>query len=76
MLKRDEIADPTSCWNKAKDDDIVFILLQGDDASPETIRFWVNKRIELGKNKPGDRKMVTALQAADAIEAMQATKAV
>lgn len=72
MLKHEEMSDPTSCLNKAADDEIIFVVLEQDDAAPDTIRFWVNKRIELGKNKPSDRKMTSALELADLIEQRKA----
>lgn len=68
MRKRDELADPNSCLNKAKQDEWIFVLLGRDEEAPETVRYWVGRRIMKGKNKPGDPKMVEALQWADRIE--------
>ena len=41
MKKTDELADPTSCLNKARDDERLFVLLARDPAAPVTIRAWV-----------------------------------
>ncbi len=72
MRKRDELTDPKSCMSRARDDEYTFVLLERDDATPDTIRFWINKRIELGKNKPGDAQLVEAEEAAKAIETKKA----
>lgn len=69
MKKRDEIADPNSCFNKARDDEIVFVLLARDEATADTIRYWANKRVKLGKNRFTDEQIVKARKTADVIEA-------
>lgn len=61
MLKRDELALPDSCLNKARDDELVFVLLERDQAAPAAIRAWIARRIELGKERPGDPKLESAL---------------
>jgi len=71
MIKRDELSDPTSCLNKARDDEWLFVVLDRDDAFPGTVRFWVGERIRLGLNKSGDDKMLDALRQADLVEALQ-----
>lgn len=68
MRKKHEIARSDSCWNKATDDEILFVLLERDAAAPETIRFWARKRIELGLNKPDDIQIRNAMQTAMMIE--------
>jgi hypothetical protein len=68
MRKRDELTDPNSCLNRARDDEIVFVLLARDDATPGTIRDWVARRIRMGKNRPDDAQMTEALEAARRIE--------
>ena len=65
MLKRDEATTPSSCWSKARDDERVFVLLARDAAAPETLRFWANLRVELGKNQPDDLQIVAAREDAD-----------
>lgn len=71
MLKCDEMQNPGSCWNRAGFRERVFVLVGRDLAMPETIRFWVQKRIEKGKNVAGDKQIDEALQLADQIEAEQ-----
>ncbi len=40
MLKRDEIATPTSCLNKAADDEPVFVLRAKDPLAARVVRHW------------------------------------
>lgn len=68
MIKRDEATNNDSCWNKARDDERIFVLLARDPAAPETLRFWANRRVELGKNQPGDPQIVEALDCANRME--------
>lgn len=60
MRKRDELADPNSCLNKAGDDEMLFVLRGRDDAYAGTVRFWQRERVKLGLNRPGDAKLVSA----------------
>jgi hypothetical protein len=60
MIKRQELIDPGSCLNKARDDERIFVLLARDAAAPVAIRAWVKERIALGKNKPDDPQIVEA----------------
>lgn len=68
MLKRDELADPNSCWNRAKEDEIVFVLLGRDVAFPRTLREWVAERIAKGKNRFSDSQIRSALNTAELAE--------
>ena len=68
MRKRMELVDPRSCMSRAADDEWTFVLLGRDAAAPQTIRFWVDERIRLGKNKISDAQMQEALTSADAME--------
>lgn len=61
MLKRYERDNPDSCWNKAGDDEIVFVLLERDPSMFRTLRFWVKDRCDNGLNKYGDPKILDAL---------------
>lgn len=70
MLKHKEAADPRSCWNKARPDELVFVLLERDVDAPDTIRDWVRRRIKRGKNKPDDAQMTEALECARLMEIM------
>ncbi|MFL6310622.1 MAG: hypothetical protein ACJ71W_00825 [Terriglobales bacterium] len=71
MLKRDELSDPNSCFNRAADDELVFVLLERDVASPHAIREWGLERVLLGKNHPDDAQIVEALQCAEKMAAKQ-----
>jgi hypothetical protein len=62
MRKRDELTDPKSCLNRARIDEWVFTLLERDEAAVDTIRFWIEKRIALGKNKREDAQILDAEQ--------------
>lgn len=68
MKKHDELANAQSCWNRARFDERLFVLLARDPAAPATIRFWVGERITSGKNKATDPQIVEALECADAME--------
>jgi hypothetical protein len=64
VLKRDELSNPNSCLNRAKDDEMIFVLLAHDAAFAHAVREWAKKRVELGKNAPGDAQITEALKAA------------
>lgn len=68
MLKRQELTDPKSCMSRAADDEMTFVLLGRDAAAAATVRFWVERRVELGKNLPTDAQIVEALHSADVME--------
>lgn len=74
MIKMKEISEKDSCWNKANGFDMVFVLIEKDLAAADTIRFWIKKRIELGKNKIGDAQLLEAEACAKYIEACQELK--
>jgi hypothetical protein len=75
MRKRDELNDPTSCINRAKDDELTFVLLGRDVAAPQAIRCWVRERIKRGKNQTNDPQIVNALETAFKMENEGATLA-
>jgi hypothetical protein len=60
MLKRDELADPNSCLNRARDDEWTFVLLGRDPAAPVAIRAWIEERVRLGKNRRDDPQIRSA----------------
>jgi hypothetical protein len=60
MLKSAEIADPISCFNRAKDNEMLFILLERDPAAIATIEFWIKERIRIGKNQVTDKQIMEA----------------
>jgi len=72
MFKNLEEATPSSCWCKARPNEMVFVLLERDEDAPGTIRDWIARRIKSGKNKPGDQKLVDAEHTAQYMERQQA----
>lgn len=68
MLKKDEISDPTSCLNTAHNTDLVFVLKEPDPAMADTIRYWIEKRIEFGINLRTDKKIGQAELIASCVE--------
>lgn len=68
MLKRDELRDPTSCFNKALDDERLFVLLARDAAAPFAIRLWAAERVRLELNSAGDAQILEALNCASRME--------
>lgn len=72
MRKKDEIADPNSCLNRAREDEWCFTLLGRDLAAPAAVRAWAYERIRLGKNTAADPQIAEAFAWIDAVEAEQA----
>lgn len=68
MKKRLELNVPTSCLNKAGDDETLFVLRGKDKAAAETIRAWVMERINRGMNAAYDGKIMEALECAQQME--------
>ena len=64
MIKRDEIEETKSCFNKAHDGERLFVLLARDPAAPVAIRAWIAERIRLSKNVPGDEQLREAFECA------------
>jgi hypothetical protein len=75
MHKVAELNNPTSCLNRAKNEERIFVLLERDVAAPETIRFWAAERVRQGKNHPADRQIQEAVALAAEMEAVRAEKA-
>lgn len=71
MLKSDEINKAASCWNKAREDERMFILLERDLTAPVIIRAWVTERLRVGLNTATDKQILEALQCADLMEQAQ-----
>lgn len=69
MTKEEERANPRSCWNKARDGERLFVMIERDGAMPGTIRDWADRRIRMGFNEPGDAQITEARRLADEIEA-------
>jgi hypothetical protein len=74
MLKHEEQSDPDSCFNKANENEWVFVLLGRDRAAPVAIRAWIQERIRLGKNQPTDLQILEAEQTASFIQFMHENK--
>lgn len=68
MIKRKEVNDPKSCLNRARDDEMVFVLLGRDRAAATAIRAWARERVWLGLNSHGDAQITESLDLADAIQ--------
>ncbi len=64
MLKHDELSNPESCLNKARDHEPIFVLLGRDAAARHAIHEWIAARINLGKNKITDPQIIEALECA------------
>lgn len=68
MIKREELSNPQSCINKARDDEMVFVLLARDPAAATVIRLWAYERIRIGKNTNKDAQIIDALRCADQMD--------
>jgi hypothetical protein len=68
MRKQFELNDQQSCINRAKDNEMVFVLIGRDVCAAETIRDWCQRRILRGKNKLHDRQIQEALTVADIMD--------
>ena len=68
MTKAEELSNLKSCLNRARLDEVIFVLIGRDAAAPDTIRFWTQKRISLGKNNVNDPQIKEALDCANKIE--------
>jgi hypothetical protein len=65
MIKRDELANPNSCINRAADDEMLFVLRGRDLAAPFIIEEWCRLRITIGKNsRIDDPQILEALDCA------------
>lgn len=70
MRKRDELTTH-GCLSKALDDEMLFVLLARDAAAPVAIKAWVDERVRLGLNQPGDSKITEALECAADMKAQR-----
>lgn len=69
MRKIDEVTDLNSCFNKARPDEWLFVLLGRDPAAPYAVRAWAEERVRLGKNRADDPQIAEALAWADRADA-------
>lgn len=70
MLKKLELAQPTSCLNKAAADEPVFVLRAKDPHAPQTLRHWAT--MSEGTHEPD--KLAEARQCADEMERWRAQR--
>ena len=68
MLKRAELATPTSCLNKAAPDEPIFVLRAKDVLAPMTIRHWATMAYQ--EHEP--EKLKEALSLADQMDQWRA----
>lgn len=68
MLKEQELTDPESCLNKAREDEPIFVLLARDAAAAHAIRCWAMRRVEMRLNQASDLQIREALSWADRID--------
>lgn len=52
MIKRDELEQPTSCINKSKPDEPVFVLCGRDPIAPDIVLMWAKSAEFLGAHSP------------------------
>lgn len=52
MKKRDEIEQPSSCLNKAAEDEPVFVLRAKDPIAPEAVETWARQSELSGAHEP------------------------
>lgn len=60
MRKIDEVNNPNSCFNKARENELIFVLLGRDEAAPIAIQSWIDARVRLGKNTYDDDQIKEA----------------
>lgn len=68
MRRYEEMERSDSCFNRAHENEWVFVLLGRDAAAPATIRYWCAQRVSLGKNQVDDPQITEALRCAEAME--------
>lgn len=68
MIKSEERDNPDSCWNKANEGEIVFVLLERDPSMSGTIRDWAWRRIKMGIDTADSPKIISALKLADFLD--------
>lgn len=69
MRKREELTNPASCMSRAREGEMTFVLLGRDEAAPDAIRYWAERRVDLGKNQVGDAQLAEAEACARTMEA-------
>lgn len=52
MRKRDELADPESTWNRAAEDEPLFVIRAKDKLSASMVRLWAEAAAMTGAHEP------------------------
>lgn len=60
--------DDASCWNKARVDEPMFILLGRDTSAGHAVRLWIYDRLSMGKNTSNDQQIKDAYLIASKME--------
>lgn len=71
MKKKDEIEDKNSCFNKAKENEMVFVLREKDEQFADSIRLWAFLRYIRGDNFLHDKKIISALMEAKVVDGQE-----
>lgn len=66
MRKLDEMDEPTSCLNKARPEEPLFVLRAKDPEAPDTVRTWANNARTRGTHEP--EKIAAAFVLAEEME--------
>ena len=56
MIKRDEIADPNSCLNRAADDEPIFVLRAKDPLAAKLVEDWAARAVVAGLHDDHSRE--------------------
>ena len=69
--KVENILNPNSCWNRAADDEPVFIIRANDDTAPATVTTWAVRYMQ----SKGGYASLTLVQREKYHEALQVAEA-
>jgi hypothetical protein len=75
MLKRLERLTTNSCWNKADEEEPIFVLLGRDKTIVPVISYWIMMRIASGKNKHDDPQIQEAREFIEKVKKYQIDRA-
>jgi hypothetical protein len=68
MIKKLEMSDPESCFNRAHIDEPVFVLLGRDKSAAVAIRAWIFNRLATGKSIELSPEIVEARRFVEVME--------
>lgn len=74
MLKREEAADPNSCWNRAHPDEPVFVFLGRDKSAATAIRAWIHHRLITAKSTEKSPEIIDARRFVEVMEKFAAAR--